>query len=76
MSRIEFIKGTTAACIIVVLGWTSTALVDRQLAHNAEAKTSSGLSISCVDADGNWVNWPWANIPWLSPPCRPQAKSN
>jgi len=33
------------------------------------AQTTAPAGSPCVDANGSWVNWPYANVPTLSPPC-------
>ena len=32
-------------------------------------RTTAPAGSPCVDANGSWVNWPYANVPTLSPPC-------
>ena len=67
----QLIASVTVA--VAVIGTASLARADEP-GKNAKdpprvERTTAPAGSPCVDANGSWVNWPYANVPTLSPPC-------
>jgi hypothetical protein len=67
----ELLLGSAICIMIAGFALASNALLDRYLPLHFEqqAEAAANDATACVDAQGSWVNWPWANVPALSPRC-------
>jgi hypothetical protein len=68
----------SVAVAVALIGAASLARADEagknakdtaQASRPRVERTTAPAGSPCVDANGSWVNWPYANVPTLSPPC-------
>jgi hypothetical protein len=68
------VSAVATGALILALSVGSNALLDRYLTTPSGVAdvATAPAGAPCVDAQGKWVNWPWANVPALSPRCAEQ----